>query len=149
MRIRLILFVLLFSNITALNAQNSNYTGSWTKVNTTYVFDFVLSLRITENNQVTGVFNWQVIRADENSESSTTYYTSKIGKTAKEYVRGTYDPVRDIIYIHGYKKEDPDAIIGLDYYKLVVDDEGSIGGTTRTNGSWLGRIHGKLEGDFL
>jgi hypothetical protein len=52
--------------------------------------------------------------------------------------------------LKGYKKDDPDHIIGIDTYEIKVDKSGNIGGTTNANGTWLGRINGKqVEINFL
>ncbi len=141
-----LLFLLLFSSNlipNILTAQTSQFTGTWTKLNTTYVFEFDLILKHQANGQVEGYFSWKVVQYDKKSPSSKQYYEDKIGMTAKEFVRGTYNPKTKEYQLHGYKKEDPNQIIGTDNYRLKVDQNGDIGGKTQSHGPWKGRINGK------
>ena len=138
----LILILLLFSTTTSL-CQTKQFNGTWTKITTTYEFDFDLILKVKESNQVEGYFIWKVVHYDEYNISSKQYYENKIGMTAKEYVIGTYNHSEAEYILKGYKKEDPNAIIGMDTYKLKIGENGNIGGTTNANGTWLGRINAK------
>ena len=123
--------------------QTKHFDGTWTKISTTYAFDFDLILKEKVSNQVEGYFIWKVVNYDEYNIQSKEYYENKIGLTGKEYVIGTYNPFEDEYLLKGYKKEDPNAIIGTDIYRLKVDENGNIGGTTNANGTWLGRINAK------
>ena len=144
----LVLFLIL--NATSLFCQTKKFTGAWTKINTTYAFEFDLTLNIKEGNKVEGNFLWKVVQYDENNELSQNYYQNKIGKTATEYVKGTYIPSTRKYHLKGYKKDDPHNIIGIDTYEISEDKTGNIGGTTNANGTWLGRINGrKVEINFL
>ena len=132
-----------------LSAQVRQFTGTWTKLNTTYVFEFDLVLK-HQGNKVEGYFIWKVVELDKHSSWSKDYYGDKIGLTGKEYIRGSWFPSRNMYKFKGYKKEDPHLIIGLDNYELQLDELGNIGGKTKTMGSWLGRINGELvEMDLL
>lgn len=138
------LLIVLFSiGSTALFSQVKQFNGTWTKLNTTYEFEFDLILNIKNSNQLEGYFVWRVVNYDNKSNLSRQYYEKKIGMTAKEYVTGTYDHLTGAYTLKGYKKEDPFSIIALDIYKLILDRNGDIGGTTNSNGTWLGRINGK------
>ena len=138
----LLLFLFILNSATLLS-QTKQFNGSWTKINTTYEFEFDLILNVKNSNQVEGYFVWKVVNYDNNNNSSKQYYEKKIGMTAKEYVSGTYDKLKGEYTLKGYKKEDSNKIIGMDTYNLKVDEYGDIGGTTNANGSWLGRINGK------
>lgn len=147
---RKILFLIFILNATTLFCQTKNFTGVWTKVKTTYTFEFDLTLDIKEQDKVEGYFKWTVVQYDKNNPLSKNYYQNKIGKTATEYIKGTYAPSQNKYYLKGYKKDDPDNIIGIDTYEIKVDKSGNIGGTTNANGTWLGRINGKqVEINFL
>lgn len=126
-----------------LTAQIKRFTGNWTKIGTTYDFEFDLFIQHTGGNQVKGVFQWRAVYYDENDPLSIEYYGEKIGKEAKEYVRGTYDSNTGQYILKGFKKDDPNRIIGLDLYRLEVDENGHIGGDTRALNTWKGRINGK------
>ena len=142
--------ILLLLNVTTLFSQTNHFNGTWTKIDTTYEFDFELVLNEKGSNRVEGYFTWKVVRYDENSTFSKQYYEKKMGRTGKEYVKGTYNHAEGVYKLKGYKKHDPHAIIGLDTYNLKLDDNGEIGGTTNANGTWLGRIWGsKVKIDLL
>ena len=126
-----------------ITAQAKHFKGNWTKLETTYDFKFDLYLKFTGGNQVKGVFNWELVNYDENLSDSKKYYEEKIGAQAKEYVRGTYNSKTKQYILKGYKKDDPHLIIGLDLYRLKEDESGHIGGDTKANHSWQGRINGK------
>ena len=126
-----------------LTAQIKRFTGNWTKIGTTYDFQFDLFIQHTGGNQVKAVFKWQVVYYDENDPLSVKHYGEKIGLEAKEYLRGTYDAKTQQYILKGYKKEDPHRLIGLDLYRLTVDKKGDIGGDSRAHHTWQGRINGK------
>ena len=126
-----------------LSAQVRQFSGTWTKLNTTYVFEFDLILK-HQGNKVEGYFIWKVVQYDENSNTSKSHYEDRLGLTGKEYVRGSWYPSKNMYKFKGYRKDDPHQIIGLDHYELNLDQQGDIGGRTRTFGTWLGRINGKL-----
>ena len=136
-----LLSVALFSN--KLNAQVDHFQGGWVKINTTYLFEFDLILRHDSDNKVEGYFNWKLVSYDEYSDWSINYYQDKMGATAKEYVSGTYDPSTGQYRLKGYKKEDPEQVVGIDTYRLQVDENGFINGKTNSGGTWLGRIKGR------
>jgi len=145
------LFLCLILTISStLSSQTLQFNGTWTKVSTTYKFDFDLILKVSSSNQVEGYFLWKVIEYDKNNILSKQHYEKKINLTAKEYVKGIYYPSKGEYVLKGYKKDDPDNIIGIDIYELKIDRNGELGGITNSNGSWLGRINGKqIEKDLL
>lgn len=136
------LFALLSFNANDLFAQNQHFQGAWTMIGTTYVFEFDLYLKDGDWNNVTGYFDWKVANYDENSPASRDYYQSKLGTTAKEFVRGTYNPETREYILKGYKKEDPNEIISTDLYRLQLDENGDIGGDSKAHNTWKGRING-------
>lgn len=136
--------LLLFTSTSGSNS-TKKYNGTWTRTSTTYVYDFDLILKTKASNKAEGFFVWTLVNYDENSEASKNYYAHKVGKTAKEYVRGTYNPSAREYTLEGYKKDDPNQIIGIDSYKLTVDKSGNIEGTSKTGGSWTGIIKAKPD----
>lgn len=125
------------------NAQTHLFHGSWTRLGTRYLFDFDLHLEHGAGNSVEGFFIWKFVQYDEDDAFSVSYYREKIGATAKEYLRGTWDATTQTYHLKGYAKDDPDAIIALDEYLLKMDGNGDLGGETKSHGSWLGRINAK------
>ena len=141
MRSFIFLIFLFTSNI--LCSQSTQFNGFWTKVNTTYIFEFELILNDAGPTQVEGYFNWRLVKYDEKDRSSQEYYGKKIGLRAREYVKGTFDAKSNVYKLKGYKKDDPDNIIGIDTYNIRIVENGQLKGTTNANGSWLGRINGR------
>ncbi len=133
----------LSSNPVKLTAQAKQFHGQWNLIGTTYLFEFDLLLQHSSDNKVEGRFEWTVVRYDEHDTSSKDYYQSKLGSSATEFVRGTYDPRTRSYLLRGYKKRDPHQIISTDHYRLKVDDGGHLGGPTQAHGSWKGRINGQ------
>ena len=123
--------------------QTHLYHGTWTRLGTSYLFEFDLHLEQGKGNTVDGYFNWKFVQYDENDTFSVSYYEDKIGMTAKEYVRGTWDDATKTYHLKGYQKDDPNSIIALDEYLLKVDGNGDIEGETKSHDSWLGRINAK------
>ncbi len=123
--------------------QTQLFHGTWTRLGTQYLFDFDLHLEHGAGGKVTGYFIWKFVQYDENDAFSVNYYQDKIGLTAKEYVSGTWDAATRTYQLKGYEKDDPNAIIALDEYLLKVDENGDLGGDTKSQGTWLGRIHAK------
>lgn len=123
--------------------QTHLYYGTWTRLGNEYIFEFDLHLEHSTGNKVTGYFNWKFVQYDKNDAFSVSYYEDKIGMTAKEYVSGTWDATARTYHFKGYKKDDPNAIIALDEYRLKVDGNGDLSGDTRSHDSWLGRINPK------
>lgn len=148
---KLILSVLTTSLFaTIIFAQTKHFQGTWTKLGTTYVFEFDLYLNHTEGKNVDGYFDWKVTAPDEKNVYSTSHYNERLGTTAREYLKGTYDEKSKTYVLSGYKKDDPNLIIDPDDYILKVDENGDIGGKTKAHGTWKGRINGKpLEGEEL
>jgi hypothetical protein len=138
-----VLFATLMSVSNNLIAQEKHFQGSWTMIGTTYVFEFDLYLKHDANNNVAGHFDWKVTDYDKHSPASKDYYQPKIGKTAKEFVRGTFNPKTKEYFLKGYKKDDPHLIISKDHYRLKLDENGDIGGDSKAHNTWKGRINGK------
>ena len=137
-----VLFVFLSLISNELIAQIKHFHGTWTMIGTTYVFEFDLYLKHEEGNKVAGHFDWKAVRYDENSPASIDYYQPKIGATAKEFVRGTFNPKTNQYLLKGYKKDDPQMIISTDIYRLQLDEYDDIGGDSKAHNTWLGRING-------
>ena len=122
-------------------SQTQLYHGTWTRLGTNYLFEFDLHLEHGAGNSVEGYFSWKFVKYDENDSFSVSYYQDKIGMTAKEYVKGTWDATTHTYHLKGFKKDDPNNIIALDEYLLTVDGNGDLEGKTNSQGTWQGRIN--------
>lgn len=136
-------FLLVSVCTVAATAQIQLFHGTWTRLGTGYIFDFDLKLEHGTGNKVQGYFDWKFVQYDENDPFSVSYYKDKVGLTAREYVKGTYEPASKTYHVTGYAKDDPDTIISLDEYLLKLDSNGDIGGETSSKNTWLGRINAK------
>ena len=58
-----------------------------------------------------------------------------------EHVRGKFYPETSTLVVDGYSKDDPNVILGLDKYRLVVSEtRKSMGGITWHHGPWTGHF---------
>jgi hypothetical protein len=65
----------------------------------------------------------------------------KVGMTGVEWVRGNYFANSGALILEGDEKKDPNGIIGLDKYRLVVSDSRrTMGGITRHHNAWTGQF---------
>lgn len=111
------------------------WKGQWSTASGT-LLDIVIDFSATPGNGVDGQIKWTMrstVRPDK---------MDKIGLSAVEYVRGTYEPETGVILMSGYKKDDPDnVLVMLDNYRLTVSEDGSrLTGLARNGGKWNGRI---------
>jgi serine/threonine protein kinase len=87
------------------------------------------------NSSVQGNINWTMKSTPLEAKQS------RVGLTAIEYVKGSYDPVTRLLTMQGYSKDDPNNLIILDKYRLVLAEDGrALGGATWNHGSWRGRL---------
>ena len=67
----------------------------------------------------------------------------KLGLTGTEHITGSYDSDCGILTFEGYRLDDPNGILGLDKYRLVLDPDGMrVGGLTAHGGTWMGELKG-------
>ena len=65
----------------------------------------------------------------------------KVGQSGTEYVQGTYTSDCRVAHMAGYKLSDPNHILGMDHYELILAPNGAgLGGVTENNGPWTGMI---------
>lgn len=114
------------------------YSGSWSgqwSNEKDYIYLADMTLRTAGNGGVEGQIVWTLFMSPLESDDN------RIGLTATEFVRGSYDTSSKILTIEGYSKDDPQGIIGLDLYKLILAENGAaMGGITRNNNTWRGLI---------
>jgi hypothetical protein len=111
----------------------ATWLGAWTRPG--YVYEAELHMTVSAQNVVDGNIHWTL------RQTPVAGAQSKIGLTGTEYIRGAYLPAARLLRFDGYKKDDPNVILGLDKYRLVLsDDDKVIGGITWANGDWAGRF---------
>lgn len=100
-------------------------------------FLYVAKMRIqtVSDGKFEGQIDWTLRKSPRPEEQT------KLGMTGIEFVRGAYDPVSRVLSFEGYAKTDPDLILGLDKYRLLLAENGkALGGLTWNNGSWQGQF---------
>lgn len=112
----------------------SPWKGNWVSPKG-FLYTANARLRVAQNFSVEGEISWVLERSPRTEDKP------KLGLGATEYVRGSYDPRARILRLEGYRKDDPNQVIGLDKYHLVVADSNQVlGGITWDHGSWQGLI---------
>lgn len=114
---------------------SGKWKGQWSTDSGT-LLDFELTLSDTQNNGVDGQIKWtlrRTVRPDK---------MDKIGQSAVEYVRGTFDPATGLIKMSGYTKDDPNnVLVMVDDYKLTVSPDGkTLSGVAKNGGKWNGHV---------
>jgi len=114
---------------------SGKWKGQWSTDSGT-LLDFDLTLTDMQNNGVDGQIKWtlrQTVRPDK---------IDKIGQSAIEYVRGTFDPATGSLKMSGYNKDDPNnVLVMVDDYKLTVSPDGkTLSGVAKNGGKWNGHV---------
>jgi len=109
--------------------------GGWV-----YEADF----QITEGlgNAVVADIHWTLRQADP----SRTDYQGKVGMTGVEHTKGIFFPAVGVVSLEGYALDDPNTILGMDKYRLILSDDGTtLGGITWDHGDWNGQFFAKRQ----
>jgi hypothetical protein len=117
---------------------NGKWDGVWTSVSPKdagYVYFASFNMTVQPDNSIEGAITW-TIKASPRPEEQ-----AKIGLTGTEYVHGVYDEASKMAQFEGYKKDDPNSILSLDKYRLILAPNNQVlGGITWSNGTWQGLI---------
>jgi hypothetical protein len=109
------------------------WEGEWTGGG--FAYEARMALSVTSDGEVQGSIAWTLRAAPREPESG------KVGSSGTEFVRGKFLPDAQLLVLEGHEKEDPDNIIGLDQYRLLVSEaRRTMGGLTRHHGPWDGRF---------
>ena len=113
---------------------SGTWQGQWTSPSG-FLYAAVLTLEVSADGLARGDFNWILKRSPRPAEQS------KLGMSGTEYVSGSTKTTARTVTLAGTRKDDPNNVIGLDRYKMVVSDNGRvIGGITENHGDWQGQI---------
>jgi len=114
----------------------SSFTGKWTGYWTSpkgYLYLAQMELASTGNNVVEGKIDWTLVKSPPDMVQT------RLGLKGTEFIKGSYYPASRIMTFEGTKKNDPDTVIGLDKYKLILaENDAALGGITWNHGSWDG-----------
>lgn len=113
---------------------SGTWRGQWTSA-TGYLYATTLTLSVAPDGKAEGRFAWVLKRSPRADEQS------KLDLGAMEFVSGRADFAARTVSLNGTHKDDPNTVIGLDRYRLVVsDDLRTLGGITWNHGNWQGQI---------
>lgn len=98
-----------------------------------FVYDAELRLQLNPNGSVEGRLDWLLQKAPAARKD----YEGKIGARGTEFIWGTFDPQTRNLDMAGYRRDDPQVILGLDKYRLTLSEKGDeIKGATWNRGTW-------------
>lgn len=107
--------------------------GFWKAEN--YLYEAEMKLDVGADGSIEGAIDWTL------RETSDTSLKDRIGRSGTEHVRGQFLPEPGILTFEGVSKDDPDGILGLDKYRLLLaPNRKSIGGLTDNHGDWRGQF---------
>ncbi|MEO8000374.1 MAG: hypothetical protein ABI644_00755 [Arenimonas sp.] len=130
----LILLALILSTTFLIAQGQPDFVGSWQgKWSNAGGYSYVADMQLTAagDGSILGKIQWTLKQSPRAEEQS------KLGKTGTEFISGTYDPDSRVLMFEGISKTDPDDILGLDKYKLLLADNSDVmAGITSNNGDW-------------
>lgn len=116
----------------AQNLENTHWAGTWTDPRGSVYFA-ELQVEPAARDSVQARFRWTLLRSVQS--------VAKIGHSATEFAHGRYDPASQLLLLQGYRKDDPDSVIGIDSYRLLVANRGdALLGVTDDWGTGEGRF---------
>lgn len=108
------------------------WTGTWQSPGG-FVYDADLRLQLNPNGSVEGRLDWLLQKAPAERKE----YIGKAGARGTEFIWGTFDPQTRTLDMAGYRRDDPQVILGLDKYRLTLSEKGDeIKGATWNHGTW-------------
>ena len=117
----------------AAPAETSRWKGEWAGNGFLYVAELTLNVR--PDGALEGSILWKIETPGRPEEAA------KVGIPATEFVRGRYLAEHGLLVFEGHAKDDPNLVIGLDRYRLLVANGGdALTGITHSHGTWQGRF---------
>ena len=118
-------------------AIQASWVGYWDAFDAPgYLYAARMSLQLGGDNSIEGSIAWTLRSAPPGKDQG------KIGIQGVEHVRGHFDPHARLLSFEGYTKDDPNNVIGLDRYRILLSENGSaLGGITWANGHWQGHFY--------
>ena len=128
----------LFLTATSLPAQAptpaGTWKGTWDSPNGS-VYAATAELTVTPDGTVDGSISWTL------KDTRRADLLPKVEQSGTEYVHGTYDARCRVLALAGYKLDDPQQILGMDRYELILAaNAGGLGGVTENGGAWTGML---------
>jgi hypothetical protein len=112
---------------------NATWHGFWRDHDNLFEADMKLSSDAT--NKVTGSIRLTLKKALSSE------LQNEINLSGTEVVRGEFSPSEGIVRLEGISKNDPNEVLSLDKFRLILSDDGkTLGGITWNRGTWTGQI---------
>lgn len=115
-----------------------SWSGTWDSPNGSF-YSAVAQFTVTEDGSLDGTITW-TLRGTRRIDLK-----PKVGQSGIEYVHGTFDARCRVAAFAGYKLDDPQQILGMDHYQLILAPNGQgFGGVTGNDqgqgDTWTGMI---------
>ncbi len=91
---------------------SGRWAGDWNSKSTYFTAEAFFNE--DGSGKVSGQITWTLRRTSNPKKAD------KVGSSATEYVQGTFNPVTRVLSLKGLRKDDPNNIVILDRYNLVV-----------------------------
>lgn len=120
-----------------------NWRGTWDSPNGS-VYTAVAQFTVTTDGSLDGAITWTL------KDTRRADLASKVGQSGTEHVHGTYDARCRVATFAGYKLDDPQQILGMDHYQLILapNGDGFAGVTGNDQGkgdTWTGMFSLRRE----
>ena len=115
-----------------------SWSGTWNSPNGS-VYSASAQFTLTADGALEGTIRWTL------TETRRADLTPKVGQSGTEYVHGTFDARCRVAVFAGYKLDDPQKILGMDHYQLILAPNGQgFGGVTGNDqgkgDTWTGMV---------
>ncbi len=111
-----------------------NWHGFWTAPEG-WLYEADMVLMVDAQNNVTGAIHWTLRKSPRPGEQG------KIGLSGVENVKGILLPECGMVRMEGISLEDPNRVLGLDKYRLILSDNlQALGGITSHHGKWTAQF---------
>jgi hypothetical protein len=108
------------------------WQGIWDSPNGS-VYTAVVQLNVTPDGAIDGSISWTL------KDTRRPDLVAKVGQSGVEFVHGTYDARCRVLALAGYRLDDPQHILGMDRYELLLAVNGAgLGGVTANGDTWTG-----------
>ncbi len=132
----LLIFALAFMQATVVAQDQPIFVGHWQgewSNHSGYIYTADMQLTAASDGSILGKIQWVLKQSPIADEQA------KLGMSGTEFISGTYDANSRVVSFDGISKTDPNNILGLDKYKLLLAENSNVmGGITLNNGSWRG-----------
>jgi hypothetical protein len=113
--------------------------GFWTAPEG-WIYEADMGLAVDANNNVTGAIHWTLRKTPREGDQG------KIGLSGVENVKGAFLPECGMVRMEGVSLEDPNKVLGLDIYRLVLSDDLQVlGGITSHHKLWTAQFQLKRK----